>query len=462
MASLWENMKTNNHGNRKRLIFIILAGLILRLAFFVAVRPWQDNYITGKIIMVDAEPYNNFALSILKDRSFEHTGTYRTPGYPLFLAFVYALFGARPWVVILIQVFIGTFTIFLVHLWARQWFNERVANISALLYAVEPHVIVYGACLLTETLFVFIVLLSVYMWYRGIRNENIIYVSAGALLLGYSALVRPILIVFPGLLIVLSLFLKGARPGFKIKSSLVMILFFSLAVSPWLVKNYLQYGHFSLTHINGYNLLYVSAAYTEVARTGKTYLDVCRDFDVISKEKGAFATSDLFKQSDIFSGIALTYMRDHPGLYIRRHLTGMVTLFTNLASTDTMDLVGLDSMKKKYNVYEFHNFIDMIKWYFQNKTFDEIFFGLSVSAFLILTYLFCFYGIWAALSDKLYSCLINNISIAFYFCFMTGVFGVARYRLPLIPFYIIFSAYGITKLLGKLSINNSLDKSGSI
>ncbi len=436
-------MGSNSFKIGKTLLFIMLAGLALRLAFFVAVKPWQENYITKKIIMVDSEPYNTFALNILHDRSFQNTGTYRTPGYPAFIALVYAVFGARPWIVILIQAFIGTLTIFLVHLWARQWFDEKVANVSALLFAIEPHVIVYGACLLTETLFVFIVMLSMIAWYRSMSNRNIALTAVSAALMGYAVLIKPVAVIFPAAIIFLVIIFNNTNLRFKIKSVIVYVLLFFLVMSSWMFKNYQQYGHFSLSHINGFNLLYVSAAYTEVARTGRTYIDVCKDFDVAAREKGALDTSDLFKQSRIFSKLGLTYIRSHPVPFIKRHVTGMLTLFTNLASTDTMDLMGLDSMKKKYNVYEFHNYVDMVKWYFQNKTFDEIIFGSCVSAFLILTYLFCFYGMWAALSEKLYFCFIINFSVAFYFCFMTGVFGVARYRLPLIPFYILFTAYGI-------------------
>lgn len=432
--------------SHKALILILLAGLALRLAFFCAVKPWQPDYITKKIIMVDAQPYHEFALSILNTRSFEQTGSYRTPGYPLFLASVYAVFGVRPWAAILIQVFIGLATILLVYLWTKEWFSKTVALTAAGIFAVEPHVIIYGACLLTETLFVFTLLLSVYLWQLVGRGGKLFWAALSGLLLGYTVLIRPISILLPMLLIPAGLvYAKNRLPG-MLKTAGVFALMFVLTVSLWMFKNYNQYGYFDLTHINGFNLYFVSAAYTEVAKTGKTYTEVCAEFESAAKKKGAYETPDQFKQSAIFAGLGAAYLRDNLALYARRHLTGMITLFTNLASTDTTDLAGLDSMQKKYNVYEFHNFIDMIKWYFANKTRTEIVFGVAVSLFLLITYLSAFYGIFRAIKDKYYAAAVLNLTIAFYFVFMTGVFGVARYRLPVIPFYALFSAYGLAFL----------------
>jgi len=435
----------------KALCLILLTALFLRLAFFAAVRPWQNNFINEKIIMVDAGPYQAVAESILRDRSFAEAGTYRTPGYPIFLAAVYSVFGNRPWAAILLQALIGTLTVFLVYIWARQWFDSRTGLLAASIYALEPHVLVYGTCLLTETLFVFLVLSAACLWYSGLKNGKAGRVAAAALLLGYAALVRPIAILLPAVLVFASIFFKGASRGFKVRSALLLCVVFMLPLSSWMFKNYSQYGHFSLTHINGFNLLYVSAAYTEVAKTGKSYSEVCREFDEAARAKSAFATNDLFEQSGIFARIGIAYIRANPGFYLRRHLTGMATLFTNLASTDTMDLVGLKSMQKKYNVYEFHNYFDMVSWYFKNKTSDEIVFGLCVSAFLITTYVLWMIGAWAALRQGLFFCLIINFSVAGYFCMMTGVFGVARYRLPLVPFYVLFSAAGLVTVIKRLN-----------
>jgi len=438
--------------SRKAIMLIILSGIALRLGFFAVIKPWQDDFINKKIIMVDSGAYHSFALSILNTRSFSHTGTYRTPGYPLFLALVYFLFGARPWVVIFLQIFIGAATIGLVYLWTKEWFNEGTALFAALLYAIEPHVIVYGGCLLTETLFVFILLLSVLAWHKGFKTGRTALLAGSALFAGYLALIKPIAMLLPVILVPLSFVYNSAAIRYKLKANLLFLVIFFITMSAWMCKNYAQYGHYSLTHINGYNLLFVSAAFTEVARTGKTYLEVCKEFDAIARAKGAYDTTDLFKQSDIYTKIGLEYLNDNRTGYIKRHATGMVTLFTNLASTDAIDLLGLKGMQKKYNVYEFHNFIGMVSWYFKNKTLNEIIFGSLVSVFLICTYVLAVLGVWASFQNRLFSVIIVNLSIAFYFCFLTGVFGVARYRLPLIPFYILFSAYGFYWLKQRINV----------
>jgi hypothetical protein len=88
----------------------------------------------------------------------------------------------------------------------------------------------------------------------------------------------------------------------------------------------------------------------------------------------------------------------------------------------------------------------MIVWYFRNKTGPEMLIGMPIALFLLCIYLFCLTGMFGAVQRKEYLPLLFSLGIMAYFVAVTGLFGMARYRLPLIPFYLPYAAMGSLKL----------------
>ena len=79
----------------------------------------------------------------------------RTPGYPLFLAACQALFGERFLPVRLVQAALGTLGVYFVYrLVERAIPGRNVAIVAALLAAVEPYGIGLGELILSEGLFI--------------------------------------------------------------------------------------------------------------------------------------------------------------------------------------------------------------------------------------------------------------------------------------------------------------------
>jgi 4-amino-4-deoxy-L-arabinose transferase-like glycosyltransferase len=93
----------------------------------------------------------------------------RLPGYPAFLAAIFALFGPdhfRP--VLLIQVLFDLATCFLIADMARRLFSERAAKAAFLLAALCPFLANYAAAVLTETLEIFFTALALDLAFRGL------------------------------------------------------------------------------------------------------------------------------------------------------------------------------------------------------------------------------------------------------------------------------------------------------
>jgi 4-amino-4-deoxy-L-arabinose transferase-like glycosyltransferase len=135
-----------------------LAGLALRLLFAL--------HFPG--IVDDSRLYADIAMNWLGHSVYGITDSgqvvptlSRLPGYPAFLAAIFALFGWSNFrAVLLIQVVFDLGTCFLVADLARRMLSERAAKAAFLLTALCPFLANYAAAALTETLEIFFTTLA--------------------------------------------------------------------------------------------------------------------------------------------------------------------------------------------------------------------------------------------------------------------------------------------------------------
>lgn len=94
----------------------------------------------------------------------------RLPGYPAFLAAIFAVFGADNFrAVLLVQVVFDLATCFLIADIARRLFSERAAKAAFLLAALCPFLANYAAAALTETLEIFFTVLTFDLAFFGLQ-----------------------------------------------------------------------------------------------------------------------------------------------------------------------------------------------------------------------------------------------------------------------------------------------------
>src|SRR5437868_5169799 len=121
----------------------------------------------------------------------------RLPGYPTFLAAVFALFGDDNFRdVLLIQTLFDLGTCFIVADMAWRLFSGRAAQAAFLLTALCPFLANYAAAALTETLEIFFTALALDLVLRGLRIRDVskpsgrIWLGCG-LSIGAAILLRP-------------------------------------------------------------------------------------------------------------------------------------------------------------------------------------------------------------------------------------------------------------------------------
>ena len=218
-------------------------GLALLTGIAVLVRPPLS-------IPPNFESYDTLGWNLARGAGFtfneegiESPYFFRTPGYPLFLAAVYSLFGHTPRAVFLFQIGFHLLTVILVYALTRRCFDKRVTAAASILTAVFPLTTMYIPTVLPETLSTFLTVLILWLFIRTLDGKNPWLALLTGGVIAYAALVRPVFGLF-------SLFLfagawRAKERGRNLFPTFVILhLGFVLVWMPWVVRNYRLSGAF--------------------------------------------------------------------------------------------------------------------------------------------------------------------------------------------------------------------------
>jgi hypothetical protein len=141
--------------NRAILLLIIAVGAILRFYRFPELPYMHDEF--SALFRTD---FDGFSELIKKGVKIDG----HPAGVQVFLFYWTKLFGSSEWIVKLPFTLMGTFSILLIFLVARRWFNETVALISAAFLATIQYTIMYSQIARPYISGLFLSLLMVWFW----------------------------------------------------------------------------------------------------------------------------------------------------------------------------------------------------------------------------------------------------------------------------------------------------------
>jgi 4-amino-4-deoxy-L-arabinose transferase-like glycosyltransferase len=185
----------------------------------------------------------------------------RTPGYPLFLAACRLAFGDRTLPVRLVQAVLGAASVWLVYrLTARvappspAWRGWTVPLVAAALAAIDPFLVATAALVLSEALFIPLMLLSLWalaMIWRGETGATDCprhrwpWAIVSGVASGAAVLVRPSWLLFVPAMLLAWLALSGrGRRAEALRGALLVGLGVLAVLAPWWVRNARVYGRF--------------------------------------------------------------------------------------------------------------------------------------------------------------------------------------------------------------------------
>lgn len=145
---------------------------------------------------------------------------------------------------LLASALLGAASIVVAGLAGREIAGARAGIVAAVLVALYPNTWRYDGMLLSETMVVFVVLVTMWLAYRYWRRPTIGRMAAVGAMVGLGTLARSELILLSIFLIVpLALAVRGRTWGQRFRWLAVGALGFLALVGPWVVFNLVRFDH---------------------------------------------------------------------------------------------------------------------------------------------------------------------------------------------------------------------------
>lgn len=220
--------------------------------------------------------------------------THYPVGYSGLLAIAYKIFGSGILTAPVVNAFIGTATVLVVHRLARYALGQRRARFAGALCALHPGLIAYSAVVMTEPAAALFVLGAI--WAAIVfRTSHLGFILAG-ILLGVGALIRPAsLLVLPALAFV------GPRPFWRstLRAGAATVIAL-LTIFPWTYRNCQVMDGCALVSTNGgWNL--AIGALTETGR-----------FRTLRAEDGCPVVTGQVQQDRCWADVGLRIIKQDP------------------------------------------------------------------------------------------------------------------------------------------------------
>lgn len=371
----------------------------------------------------------------------------RTPGYPFFLALI-SLPGLE--FAVVVQVILSALTLVLVWRLARSIFeDDRIALLSAWIFAFEPVSIFNSIALMSETLFLVIFLLFLERLVQFLRSHRLMVLAEAGILLAGATFVRPVTHYLP-IPLALGLFIVLARiPVLRWKAPAVLLLSVMPWLAAWQIRNWVETGFSGLTSIGIENLYFYDTA-DLIARTEH------RPFFQVMHELGGGNSSDYFAAHPEQVGWSQTQrlafmksetdkvVRQHFGLFLLSRIQGSVRVALSPAANDLILQLNLEDpamvMRVRDGIRAQNPLYAAIRFAGADPFVGALMAGLEI--LLLGTYFFAVKGVLRGGVPG--ACLWFLFGVWLYFMAISGgAQGGGRYRLPVMPILCVFAAAGI-------------------
>lgn len=488
------------------IVIIVAVTICARLLSFAhlsslaSANPQASPY---PLIAGDSSYYANWADSLLMRHAYEDpSGTplrVQPPGYPALLAGIKAVTGSVVPVVVL-QTLLAAYAAVLIYRMARTLVPLSYALAPALVYGIDPMVVLADSAVMSDGLFSSLLIIIVYLAFfsRPIRGETILHpfreieASNGAgvksvlrwgsagLLLGIAIMIRPIaqflIVVFPAMYLFREwLAAREPKPisaapvgNSRVKSVCVFLAACAIILLPWMVRNQIVFGSFEISVLGPHNLLYNDArgflAWRALAETPNPLpaVLVMRHvgdpvFAEVDKKiaAGLSAITPSGGNPDNHEGrLAISYIMRDPFRYAYFHAVNTIPFFLSSSVASYGQIVRqlrdnegffapvtlsiLDSLKRIRHPESASSFIDAVQKL--APTALEMFWWLAVALLAIAA---------VVLRRRDFAIILCFVLVA-YFAALTGPMSNSRYRIPAEPYLLILAVVGAHEIARRI------------
>lgn len=340
------------------------------------------------------------------------------PGYPLFLAAIYRIFGINELAGQLGNAFLNSLNCLLLYFIGKR-VSESLGKISSLMLAIYPTHILISSYLCTDVLFTTTFLITV-LYFSGFMEDDFTRtgrIAAGILLVGLSLYVRPVMLFF---FIPFIYFLRRRGRLLYLVIGKYLLLYagiIGLLLAPWWYRNYRVFHRFIpyTTQID-YAIL-TQAVHVEGMRVGA--------------ELSQDGLSEL-EQVRRMREMGIEYMLRNPGKLLKEKIVRAGGHFHIDHS-----YIGVYQFTPR-NRFSGHRYRNIIR------NFIEY---IAAAGYCVMMVLFLiglvFY--WRE-RRRLVPLSFSLNMIVYVSLFMMSIYGMARYRFPTEPLMILFGSIPLLKV----------------
>ncbi len=245
----------------KLLVLIFSSALLVRLMCW--------SFFHGDLTIVDEQHYSAIAATLADHGVYGmdkgHPTAIRPPLFPFLLSFVYSISPAdnpdhMRGIHIILSLASG---IFLYRIF-KKLFGNPSAYLGLILFLFYPSLLFLNYLILTETVFIFLLILFFYFTLLYLDSGKMVFIMAAACSLGLTSLTRSI--TYPLALPLAVLICFPAWKKYRFKGCIhlaVFFLFFLMTLVPWSVRNYRLFDAFiPVDTMGGLNLYMGNYAHT--------------------------------------------------------------------------------------------------------------------------------------------------------------------------------------------------------
>jgi len=427
-----------------KLFCIVLLGLVLRLIFCWPI--FNDEY---KAVQHDTSSYTNIANNLLNGNGYSNCAeapyykdVKRPPVYPVFLMGLYKITSVCFINVVLAQILLDLASLLLIFFIAKHIFeNQQIAYLSSTLYALSSHAITYCGSAITETLFVFILMLLLYLIFC-VKMKLIGKVFIFSLLWSSLVLCRPIALYT--LIIFVPLWFSILEMKWKQKLLLGLTTIILSLVLPfsWMMRNQKLTKVKTLSSIMDVNLLALNANAINAKHLNQNEDELRLK---LKKEKEHVVFNDCngdYEYVQSYRSEGIKNIKSALPEYILIHFSYFPNLFLPEISKLMDDRTKTKQRSGTLAVINQKGLWQGVKYYISGRE-NTIWFALPLTLFWLCTLIFSIYGFSLYLSRNFGPVALLIGFLMIYFLILPGPGSVPRFMFPNVPLLCMFAAIGI-------------------
>jgi 4-amino-4-deoxy-L-arabinose transferase-like glycosyltransferase len=431
---------------------VLLLAFVLRAALMLLAAPWNPQVVDEVVLQSDARGYHNLANYLLEHGRFEPESI-RTPGYVVLVAAIYSIAGVHPAVVILLQILLDVVVCYCCFRLIRHLFGERAGLMGALLYAINPTAVLYANTLMSDTLFVLLLVVSVALFFRAmeVRSDrgSIGYYVAFAFCLGLAALTRPVALYLLPLFVLLLGWVERRNLRAVVPKVVLACVVFAAVISPWVYRNYITFDVIGLSSSGAFNTFQLYAVPTEMYRLGMNAAEA--ELNIRAENGRDTWPSDSlneYQRDIVLAGIARQYLVQHPKWFAWATALGIGQMYWSTGTSSFSQLLNGRVQKVNFGEEAARNGVDgAIQALATKKSTEELVIGVVVLLEQFFEYTLVVIGLWQLRRQLRQPQVVILVAMVVGYTLMIGAAGIMRFKLPVTPFYLSFAGVGAVYLL---------------